>query len=39
MKRKSAGKRESLDPKALLQMTAKERSENTGMENGNSEEK
>ena len=26
MKRKSAGKRESLDPKALLRMTAKERS-------------
>jgi len=31
MKRKSAGKRESLDPKALLRMTAKERSESTGM--------
>lgn len=32
MKRKSAGKRENLDPEALLRMTAKERSENTGME-------
>ena len=30
--RKSAGKRESLDPKALLRMTAKERSES--MESG-----
>ena len=34
MKRKSAGKRENLDPKALLRMTAKERSESTGMESG-----
>ena len=34
MKRKSAGKRESLDPKALLRMTAEERSESTGMESG-----
>ena len=34
MKRKSAGKRESLDPKALLRMAAKERSECTGMESG-----
>ena len=32
MKRKSAGKRENLDPKALLRMTAKERSESTAME-------
>ena len=30
--RKSAGKRESLDPKALLRMTAKERSESTEMD-------
>lgn len=41
--RKSAGKRESLDPKALLRMTAKERSKSTGMllgwRVGNSEEK
>ena len=34
MKRKSAGKREILDPKALLRMTAKERSESIGMESG-----
>ena len=34
MTRKSAGKRENLDPKALLRMTAKERSESTGMESG-----
>lgn len=32
MKRKSTGKRENLDPKALLRMTAKERSQSTGME-------
>ena len=34
MKRKSAGKRDSLDPKALLRMTAKERGESTAMESG-----
>lgn len=34
MNRKSAGKRENLDTKALLRMTAKERSESTGMESG-----